>query len=92
MATSRRSTIQRRSKGQSDHPCNSVVPGSWQLARRSETGKVEILARGVLAYDIATDGTIAYSNGSAIFVISPEGKKERVVSERMIEQVVLLNG
>jgi len=68
-----------------------LVPGSWQLARRQD-GREEILARGVLAYDIAADGTIAYSNGSAIFVISPDGKKERVVSERMIEQVVLLNG
>jgi hypothetical protein len=68
-----------------------LVPGSWQLARRRDDGKEEVLARGVLAYDIAADGTIAYSNGSAIFVISPEGKRERVVTERMIEQVVLLN-
>jgi hypothetical protein len=66
-----------------------LVPGSWQLARRRE-GREEILARGVLAYDLAADGTIACSNGSAIFVIAPDGHKERIVSERMIEQVVLL--
>ena len=62
------------------------------LLRQRDGAKEEILARGVLAYDITADGTIAYSNGSAIFVISPEGKKERIVSERMIEQVVLLPG
>ncbi len=67
-----------------------LVPGSWQLARRRQGGREEIIARGVLAFDIAADGTIAYSNGSAIFVISPDGNRERVVSERMIEQVVLL--
>jgi hypothetical protein len=74
-----------------DDGAPDLVPGSWQLARRSDAGREEILARGVLAYDIAADGTIAYSNGSAIFVIAPDGRKERVVSERMIEQVVLLN-
>jgi hypothetical protein len=81
-----------RAQQDSEAEAPDLVPGSWQLARRREGGKEEVLARGVLAYDISTDGTIAYSNGSAIFVISPEGKKERVVSERMSEQVVLLNG
>ncbi len=79
-----------RAQQDSENDAPDLVPGSWQLARRRDGGKEEIIARGVLAYDLATDGTIAYSNGSAIFVISPDGKKERVVSERMIEQVVLL--
>ena len=66
-----------------------LVPSTWQLARRRDN-KEEIIARGVLAYDVANDGTIAYSNGNAIFVISPDGRKDKVLSERMIEQVVLL--
>jgi len=82
--------IRAQQTGEEEAP--DLVPGSWQLARRRTGGKEEILARGVLAYDLADDGTIAYSNGSAIFVLSPAGKKERVVSERMIEQVVLLEG
>lgn len=79
--------IRAQQDGENDAP--DLVPGSWQLARRRD-GREEILARGVLAYDLANDGTIAYSNGSAIFVLAPDGKKDRVVSERMIEQVVLL--
>jgi hypothetical protein len=67
-----------------------LVPGSWQLARRSPAGAEEILAKSVLAYDVAEDGTIAYSNGNAIFIRHPDGRKERLLSERMIEQVVLL--
>ena len=66
-----------------------MSPPSWQLAR-SRRGHEEILASGVLAYDVVRDGTIAYSNGNAIFLLKPDGKKEKILSERMIEQVVLL--
>jgi hypothetical protein len=78
-----------RAQQDSEADAPDLVPGSWQLARRRE-GREEILARGVLAYDLGANGSIACSNGSAIFLISPDGRKERVVSERMIEQVVLL--
>lgn len=67
-----------------------LVPSSWQLARRIGSGPEEILARGVLAYDLARDGSIVYSNGNAIFVRHPDGRKERLLTERMIEQVVVL--
>jgi len=67
-----------------------LVPSSWQLARKTGAGPEEILARGVLAYDLAHDGSIVYSNGSAIFVRHPDGRKERLVTEAMIEQVVVL--
>jgi hypothetical protein len=67
-----------------------LVPSSWQLARRAGNGPEEILAKGVLAYDLARDGSIVYSNGNAIFVRHPDGKKERLLTEAMIEQVVVL--
>jgi hypothetical protein len=66
------------------------VPASWQLARRSRDGREEVLAKGVLAYDLAANGTVAYSNGNAIFVRHPDGKKEQVLKERFIEQVTLV--
>ena len=67
-----------------------MVPSSWQLARRSPDGNEEVLAYGVLAYDLASDGTIVYSNGNAIFVRHPDGRKEQVVKERLIEQVTVM--
>jgi hypothetical protein len=67
-----------------------LVPASWQLARRMPGGTEEIIAKGVLAYDIASDGTIAYSNGNAIFLRHPDGRKEQFVKERMIEQLTLV--
>ena len=67
-----------------------LVPSSWQLARRSSSGTEEVLAKGVLAYDLARDGSIVYSNGNALFVRHPDGRKERLLTEAMIEQVVVL--
>jgi len=67
-----------------------LVPSSWQLVRRAPAGEETILAKGVLAYDMNADGVIAYSNGNAIFVIGPDGRRERIAHERMIEQVVIL--
>jgi hypothetical protein len=67
-----------------------LVPASWQLARRRSGGTEEVLAKGVLAYDIAADGAIVYSNGNAIFLLHPDGRKEQLLSQRMIEQVVVL--
>ncbi len=66
-----------------------LVPTTWQLARRRD-GREEIVVKGVLAYDLAADGTIAYSNGNAVFLLSPDGRKERLVMEKLIEQVVIL--
>lgn len=64
-----------------------LVPKSWQLQCRTAQGETQTLADGVLAYDIQADGKIVYTNGSAIFLLHPDGRKERVLSEPMIEQV-----
>jgi hypothetical protein len=64
-----------------------LLPKSWQLECRTAKGETKILADGVLAYDINEDGSIVYTNGNAVFLLHPDGRKERVLSERMIEQV-----
>jgi hypothetical protein len=67
-----------------------LVPNSWQLVRRTPGGVEKVLAKGVLAYDLAPDGSVLYSNGSAIFLMDAQGNIERVAVESMIEQVALL--
>ena len=49
-----------------------------------------MLAGGVLAYDIGPDGTIVYTNGNAVFLLYPDGHKDHVLTERMIEQVFFI--
>src|SRR6266540_984398 len=62
----------------------------WELVRRQPDGAEQVLAGSVVSYDLGPDGTVYYSNGNAIFVLPPGGKKQRMVSESMIERVVIL--
>jgi hypothetical protein len=69
-----------------------LVPKSWELHERNSKGETKVLAGGVLAYDVGADGTIIYTNGSALFLLHPDGRKERVLNESMIEQVFFVPG
>ena len=77
--------------GLADPEAPSLVPLSWQLVRQAPGGRKEVLAKGVLSFDIAEDGSLLYSNGSAIHRIAPGGgQAERILVGRMIEQVTAL--
>jgi hypothetical protein len=67
-----------------------LVPKSWELCCRGANGENKTLAGGVLAYDIAADGRVLYTNGNAVFLLSPDGSKKRILSERMIQQVFFI--
>jgi hypothetical protein len=67
-----------------------LVPKSWELCCRAANGETKTLAGGVLAYDLADDGSVLYTNGNAIFLLRPDGRKERILSERMIQQVFFI--
>jgi hypothetical protein len=64
-----------------------LVPKSWELCCRASNGETKTLAGGVLAYDIDADGRVVYTNGNAVFLLHPDGHKERVLNEHMIQQV-----
>ena len=66
----------------------ALVPQSWQLVRQQKGGAPQILAKGVLSYDLAEDGALIYSNGSAIYRLDLYGRKERLHTDTHIEQVV----
>jgi len=75
--------------GDPDAP--SMVPSSWQLVRRLANGTTDVVAKSVLSFDIAADGSLIYSNGSAIHRIAPGGgRAERILVGSMIEQVAAL--
>jgi hypothetical protein len=66
----------------------ALVPQSWQLIRQAQGAAPQVLAKGVLSYDLAGDGSLIYSNGSAIYRLDPTGHKERLHTGVHIEQVV----
>ena len=73
-----------------DDEAADLVPNTWQLIRKPPAGAEEVIAKSVLAFDLAPDGSVVYSNGSAIHVVGPDGKRQRIVTESLIERVVVL--
>lgn len=69
----------------------SLVPVSWQLMRQAKQGEPELLAEGVLDYDLAADGTIVYTNGNAIYAIAPDGHRQRIMVGNWIESVTIID-
>lgn len=68
----------------------ALVPASWKLVRRRPGAAVEELASGILGFDLADDGTVVCSNGSAIDVVGADGKRTTLCRAELIEQVVAL--
>jgi hypothetical protein len=68
-----------------------LVPKSWHLIRQRKGYDPETIAKGVLAYDLTPDGSVVYSNGSAIFHLDSKGQTTRIHAERLIEQVIVLS-
>ncbi|WP_026735823.1 hypothetical protein [Fischerella sp. PCC 9605] len=68
------------------------VPRSWQLVRQLTNGVAEVVAEGVLSFDLGEDGTIVYTNGSGIYAIHPDGNLERLFVGNSIEFVAIVNG
>jgi hypothetical protein len=83
--------IQAQSQTGEDGEPMDLVPKSWQLLRKRPGSTAVVVAKGVLAYDVAEDGTVVYSNGNAIFQVSPDGRKECLTRSQMIEQVAILD-
>jgi hypothetical protein len=75
--------------GDADSP--SLVPRSWELIEQYPHRAPKVIGHGVLAFDIGSEGQIVYSNGSAVYGILPGGVAQRLVVDRPIEQVVLLD-
>ncbi len=65
-----------------------LVPKEWELIRKPAIGQAEVIARGVLSYDLLAEGGVMYSNGSAVFRTAPGGKPERVLKHNFIEKII----
>lgn len=68
-----------------------LVPKDWQLVRRTSTGVEEVLADGVLTFDIGPTGEILYSDGRRIWLLTLAGDRLELGSDHFIERVVALS-
>jgi hypothetical protein len=66
----------------------SLVPASWQLVCRSPNGEEYVLASHVASYDIATDGTILFSNGYGVFALDGANPPQVLLRDKLIADVI----
>lgn len=78
-------------RNQQDTDAPDLVPKNWELMCKDHTGTTTTLARGVVGFDLCPDGSVIYSNGSAIFSRHPDGKTERLIKDALISKVVALS-
>ena len=74
----------------SEDEAQQVVPSSWELVRHARNGDAEVIARNVLTFDLASDGSALYSDGAAISRIGQDGSSERMLQAELIEKVLAL--
>ncbi len=77
--------VRAQSPGRPEEEGPDLVPKSWELHCRTANGETRTLAAGVLAYDTNTEGGVICTNGNAVFLLHPDGKKEHILNEHMIQ-------
>jgi len=65
-----------------------LVAKSWELVKRTASGEVQVVQRGVLSFDLCGDGSLLFTNGSGIFLLSPDGAKQTLAQDAFISQVL----
>jgi hypothetical protein len=66
----------------------SLVPASWQLVCRSPQGEEHVLASHVASFDIASDGTILFSNGYGVFALDGANPPQVLLRDQLIADVI----
>jgi hypothetical protein len=66
----------------------SLVPASWQLLCRSPQGEEHVLASHVASFDIASDGTVLFSNGYGVFALDGTSPPQLLLKDQLIADVI----
>lgn len=82
----------RKQYAQKGEVASSLVPRDWQLVRRASGGAEEVLARGVLSFDLTPAGDIVYSTGTAIRLRTAAGLDTELARQRLVERITVLSG
>jgi hypothetical protein len=66
-----------------------LVARSWELVKMPAAGsELQVIERGVLSFDLCGDGAIVFTDGNNVFLLEENGKKEKLVKDRFISQVI----
>jgi len=76
-----------KAPGRAGSDAPALVPKYWELVRRRDS-REDVVAKGVLSFDLYADGSVLYSDGSGIYRLDPQGASQRLTKDALIEQVV----
>ena len=65
------------------------VPKSWQLVRRKPNSDWETMAEHVLAYTLAPDGSLIYTDGGTIYQRAADGKTQTLHRAAAISELAI---
>ena len=66
-----------------------IIPRNYELIKLLNNGEVEVICKGVIAYDFDSDGNFIVSNGKHI--LKTDGKKiEKLVDTKLASQLSVL--
>ncbi len=68
----------------------SLVPPSWELVRRAISGEEQVLARGVVAFDLDNAGDVIYTNGTAAYQIDRDGQSRLLFKAKLMEDLIVV--
>lgn len=74
-----------KGSGKADRP---LLPADWELVRQSRDGQQKVLATNVGSYDLCSDGSIVFTDGSGVYRIDETGASTRLCSGKLIERVI----
>ncbi len=64
----------------------SILYSTWVSLKVSH--QEDVLAKGVLSFDLCSDGSILYSDGATVYRLEKEGRRVQLAKGEFIEQVV----
>ena len=81
-------TLAENTKNGEQYP--GIVPSTWKLEYVDGDGKHEVIARGVMDYQLDAARNLYYTNGRHLIRRDKEGNTESLVSGKMITQIAVL--
>lgn len=66
----------------------ALVPRHWELIQKDAAGE-KTIAQHVIAYDLCPDGSIIYTNGTAIHHLTDGAPPKKLCHSRLIERLIL---
>ena len=64
-----------------------VAPRNWELVKRSVSGEIKVVKKGVIDFDLNNYGEIVYSNGKYILKIGKNLEEEVLVKVNLADKI-----